>query len=80
MQTQVETANRQLPEITAAEHAAVNEHLPALIEAINATGQNRDVHTGITMHGLLLNLSEDEQVVALAYLQTVTRRAWSSPN
>jgi len=60
----------KLPEISVAEIAAVNVHLRSLVDAINATAPHRDVHTGIMIHGLLLNLSREEQAVALSYLQS----------
>ncbi len=71
-QPDAESSRRSLPEISRGELAAVSEHLPPLVAAINATGARRDAHTGVIMHGLLNNLTDDEKAVALAYLQAVT--------
>jgi hypothetical protein len=71
--TSLQVAPTRPREISDAEHAAVHFHLPALVNAINATGDNRECHVGILMHALLLGLTQDERAVALAYLHAVLR-------
>jgi hypothetical protein len=51
----------------------VHGHLPPLVEAVNATGDDRAQHIGILCHALLCGLTPDEREFAFGYLCHVRR-------